>query len=66
MEARAVARAEYNRYVDGIFGEVEEIRLDRVYRIELKIGNSYFLSNRTYSSFESAYRAARRIQGNQK
>lgn len=61
MDASATITSEYRRSVDGIFGRVEKFDLKHSHRVQIKIGNSYFVSRKTYASLEAARRAASRI-----
>lgn len=60
-DARSTRTSSYKRSVDGIFSRVERFDLVYEYRVRIKIGNSYFISNKTYSDAVAADRAARRL-----
>ena len=64
IKATAITRAEMVRYVDPIFGRVESHKMVKFHRVQLVIGNTYFVGSKTYATFKAAERAAKRLEGN--
>lgn len=62
LEARATQTSRYERRTDNIFGKVDSFRLVHEYRVQVRIGNLYFTSNKTYANAGAAHRAALRMQ----
>ncbi|MFC5584468.1 hypothetical protein ACFPOD_05050 [Nitratireductor kimnyeongensis] len=62
IKAEPVLIGRYVRETDGIFGRVERFKTVYEHRIQLQIGNAIFRSERTYSSYEGAERAAKRLE----
>lgn len=62
MKVRATKVSNYVRRVDGIFGKVERFDLVHEHRVQIQIGNRYFVSTRTYSTEADARRAAKRME----
>ena len=61
MDAMAVRTSRYCRMVDSLFGRVERFEFVYEHRVRIRIGNSYFTSNKTYASSEAARKAACRL-----
>jgi len=64
VKALATNHVEYKRRVDGIFGRVERFDLVRSHRVQIQIGNQYFISTRAYETADGARRAADRLERN--
>jgi hypothetical protein len=54
--------SEYKRSVDRIFGRVESFTLVKTHRVQIQIGNSYFIGTRTYPTAEAARLASKRLE----
>ncbi len=62
MRAKAVKSFEYIAQKQWISGYHLGYEQKDVWRVEIEIGRSRFLSSKTYKSFESANKAARRME----